>query len=315
MSKLGLVSSMKRNLLSIAALAALATSAFGQASSESLRQTYDTLNRIVSVTEDISKANIHVCKERSLTYGFSYFFINGDAAPEVRTVWAAAFAINAAAPTVIHVNPKGPAKRAGLQVNDVIVAVNGNIWPDQTMEQGVFLNNLSDAKANHPLLTIKVRRAGDEHTLELTSELTCNIKVTLFTSEKSNASAGGNAISFDYGINRLLSDDGELAFVVAHEMAHVILQHVPDKPGSISRSQMEIDADDLGMKLFIAAGYNPDFAVSAIRKLDRANRGPITRLLGIYGPYLPTEKRVEFLASLAKQAIEVKPPVEVLPNR
>jgi len=316
-STIGLVNKMKRNLLSIAALsvlAAAATSVYGQASSESLRQTYDALSRVVSITDNISKANIHVCKERSLTYGFSHLFVNSETSPEVRTIWAAAFTINAA-PTIIHVNPKGPAKLAGLQVNDAILSVNGDIWPEQIREQTVFLKNLSDAKANQPRLIIKVRRAEDEHTLELIAELTCKIKINITPSEKSSAFAGGNTISFESGISRLLSDDGELAFAIAHEMAHVILQHVPDKSSLISRVQKEIDADELGMKLFLAAGYNPDDAASAIRKLDTANRGPITRMLGLYGPYLPTEKRVDFLYSIAKQAIEVTPSIEVPPSR
>ena len=305
---------MNRNLLSIAALAvlaAVATSASGQASSESLRQTYDALHRVASIKHHISKANIHACIERSLTYGFSHLSINGEVAPEVRTIWAAAFAVNAA-PTVIYVDPQGPAKLAGLQVNDAILSVNGDIWPEQIREQTVFLKNLSDAKANQPRLIIKVRRAEDEHTLELTAELTCKIKINVIPNEKFGAFAGGNTISFESGISRLLSDGGELAFIVAHEMAHVILQHVPDK---LSRAQKEIDADELGMKLFLVAGYNPDDAASAIRKFDTANRGPITRMLGIYGPYLPTENRVEFLYSLAKQATDAKPSIEIPPNR
>jgi hypothetical protein len=78
---------------------------------------------------------------------------------------------------------------------------------------------------------------------------------------------------------------------------------------------MEMDADALGMKLFLTAGYHPDYAASALRKTDMANRGPITRMLGIYGPYLPTKERVDFLYSLAKQAIEAKSSIEVPPNR
>ena len=95
-------------------------------------------------------------------------------------------------------------------------------------------------------------------------------------------------------------------------MAHVILQHGPDK---LSRAQQEVDADELGMKLFLAAGYNPDYAASAVRKLDTANRGPVTRMLGLYGPYMPTERRVEFIYSIAKQAIEPEPSIEVPLNR
>jgi Zn-dependent protease with chaperone function len=305
---------MNRNLLSIAALAAAATSASGQTSSESLRQTYDALHRVTSIKHHISKANIHVCSERRLTFGFHYVSINEGVAPEVRAIWVAAFAMNSS-PTVIYVDPRGPGKHAGLQVNDAILSVNGSVWPEQAREQAAFLKVLSDAISDQPRLIVKVRRAEDEHTLELTGELTCDIRIKLTRSEKSNAFAVGNTISFESGIGRLLSNDGELAFVIAHEMAHVILKHFPDKSGSISRAQMEMDADDLGMKLFLAAGYNPDDAVSAIRKLDTANRGPITRMLGIYGPYLPTENRVEFLYSLAEQAADAKPSIEVPPNR
>jgi len=219
------------------------------------------------------------------------------------------------APTVIYVDPKGPGKHAGLQINDTIISVNGNIWPEQTPEQTIFIKNLSDAIANQSRLIIKVRRAEDEHTLELTAEPTCNIRINLIPSETSYAFAKGNTISFESGISRLLPDEGELAFVIAHEMAHVILKHSPDKSGLVSRAQMEIDADALGMKLFLAAGYNADYAASAIRKLDTANRGPITRMLGIYGPYLSTKERVDLLYSLAKQTIEAKPSIAVPPNR
>jgi hypothetical protein len=304
---------MKINLLFFAAFAAAATSASGQTSSESLRQTYGALHRVVSIKENISKANISVCKERNLTYGFSHLSISSATAPEVRAVWAAAFATDAE-PTVIYVNPKGPASRAGLQVNDAILSVNGDYWPEQFQEQTVFLKSLSDAKAHQERIAIKVRRAAEEHTLELTAEPTCDIRINVIPSEKSNASAGGNTMSFDSGISRLLSEDGELAFVVAHEMAHVILKHVPDKSALLSRAQMELEADDLGMKLFLAAGYDPKYAVSAIRKLDAANRGPITRMLGVYGQYLPTESRVELLNSLVKKAGEAKSPSVDLPQ-
>jgi Zn-dependent protease with chaperone function len=241
---------VKRNLLSIAALAAAATSASGQSSSESLRRTYDALHRVTSIKHHISKANIHVCTERTHNYGFSYLAVNDKVAPETRSIWAAVFTMNSA-PTVIYVDPKGPGKHAGLQINDTIISVNGNIWPEQTPEQTIFIKNLSDAIANQSRLIIKVRRAEDEHTLELTAEPTCNIRINLIPSETSYAFAKGNTISFESGISRLLPDEGELAFVIAHEMAHVILKHSPDKSGLVSRAQMEIDADALGMKLFL----------------------------------------------------------------
>jgi hypothetical protein len=218
---------VKRILISIAALAVAATSASEQGSSESLRRTYDALHRVASIKHHISKSNIHVCIERRLNYGFSYTTINDEVAPEVRSIWAATFTINSA-PTVIYVDPKGLGKHAGLKVNDTILSVNDKIWPKQPREQTTFIKDVSDAMAHQSRLIIKVRRADDEHTLELIGEPTCDIKIKLIPSEKSNAFVQGNTILFESGISQLLSDDGELAFVIAHEMAHVILQHFPD---------------------------------------------------------------------------------------
>lgn len=294
----------------MAASAIAATSLFAQTSSDSLRKTYDALHRVISIKERISKANIDVCKKRTFTYGFSHLSLSGDVAPEVRTMWAATFPTSSS-PTVIYVDPKGPAARAGLQASDAIISVNGGVWPEQSREQIVFLKGLSDVKATEPRLSMVVGRKGDDLAIEMTADLVCDINVKLITNEKTSAHAGGNTISFDSGIDRLLSEEAELAFVVAHEMAHVILEHNPEKSGSISRAKMETDADHLGMELFLAAGYNPDYAASAIRKLDAANRGPITKLLGIYGPYLSTEKRVQFLSHLATQATKAKPSFEV----
>lgn len=305
---------MRRKLPFFAVLAAAATSLFAQTPSDALRQTYDALHRVISLTERISKANIDVCKKRKFTYGFSHLAITGEVAPEVRTMWAATFPINSS-PTVIYVDPQGPAARAGLQIKDAIISVNGGVWPEQMPAQTVFLKNLTDAKAAQARFSMVVRRNGDDLAIEMAADLVCDINVNLITNKKTNAHAGGNTISFESGIDRLLPEEAELAFVVAHEMAHVILEHDPDKLGSISRAKMETDADQLGMELFLEAGYNPDQAASAIRKLDAANRGPISKLLGIYGPYLSTEKRVEFLSAIAKKASEAKLSFEVPTNR
>ena len=129
-------------------------------------------------------------------------------------------------------------------------------------------------------------------------------------------------------------DREELAFVLAHEMAHVIRRHAIDRllrekavsvaslaaPGrgaltswirkvgfqwlerAYSRDQ-EFEADELGMLLMQAAGFDPAGAVRLLQRLNGLDRTPDP--LGL-GPYLsthpPVDDRVLKLRHLATRA-------------
>ncbi len=123
-------------------------------------------------------------------------------------------------------------------------------------------------------------------------------------------------------------DDHELAFVVAHEMAHVIRRHAIDRilsekvlsaaafasPGrgvlapwirkvglkwlgrAYSREH-ELDADELGARLAQASGYDPAAALSVLRRL-----GAWSSADGPLGAYLSTHPPVdERIAHLRRQ--------------
>ena len=113
-------------------------------------------------------------------------------------------------------------------------------------------------------------------------------------------------------------DDHELAFVVGHEMAHVIRRHAIDRilsekvlsaaafasPGrgvlapwirkvglhrlerAYSREK-ELEADELGARLAKASGYEPEGAVSVLRRL-----GALSPDAGL-GTYLSTHPPVD----------------------
>jgi predicted Zn-dependent protease len=121
-------------------------------------------------------------------------------------------------------------------------------------------------------------------------------------------------------------DQDELAFVVAHEMAHVIRRHAIDRilsqkilsvaslasPGrgvlgpwirrvglkwletAYSRDN-ELEADELGARLVRAAGYDPTAAIRLLERLGRLEQGP-ARLLGAYlSTHPPVKDRITSL--------------------
>jgi predicted Zn-dependent protease len=105
----------------------------------------------------------------------------------------------------------------------------------------------------------------------------------------------------------LLQDDSELAFIISHEVAHVILEHSgPGKEAQIKdkvvRQRIEIEADELGVLLMARAGFDPAAAARAESRRYQTN-GPVTRGLGLNGVYMPPKERDAFLA---KRADEVR---------
>jgi predicted Zn-dependent protease len=120
--------------------------------------------------------------------------------------------------------------------------------------------------------------------------------------------------------------EAELAFVVAHEMAHVIRGHALDRvlsdsataavsraiavrsglgawvrhvgvkylTGAYSRDR-ELGADELGARLADAAGYGRDGAVSLLQRLDRLRAEGMAEALGLgqyFASHPPTDERI-----------------------
>ena len=96
-------------------------------------------------------------------------------------------------------------------------------------------------------------------------------------------SSGSGIISVSRGLIRSLKTEGELAFVIAHEMAHELAGHTKDYLGekngvdaSLSES-IELEADNLGVGILALSGYDPRVAVpglvnsyKALKRTERA---------------------------------------------
>jgi beta-barrel assembly-enhancing protease len=172
-------------------------------------------------------------------------------------------------PVVLAVVPGGAADRAGLHEGDAVLAVNG---ATQIEGFGLFSDMSAVTKAQdaiagalrNPPALVTVRRAGVDRIASLTGVTGCVSRVELVPGRKLNAKADGDIVQLTTAVLNEAADDDELAFIIAHEMAHNVLGHAArlDASGrSASKIRAtEIEADRFGVHLMKTAGYNPHAA-------------------------------------------------------
>lgn len=302
-----IICAMKRTFLFIALFLTLCPSANATpTSAEDLRKEYNGLHRVISVAQSIFKANLTYCNGERRYFGFSYVAVSHNATSQDRTLWSEALQAREI-PSVIFVLPNGAADHAGLRIGDLVVSVNGKPWPAEEANQDMFVKYFSEQMRSSLNLRLIARRNNEEIPVLITADNSCDININFVPNSRTNAYAGKNVISVESGLDTLLETDAELAFIVAHEFAHIILGHAPlpttaESTEINNRASMERAADELGIQLMMRAGYDPEGAFTAIRKIDRANRGPFSRMLGLFGDYMPTEQRVELLKSVAARS-------------
>ena len=243
--------------------------------------------RVARVARRILLANTDACTVRGHDFGL-----------ETRP----ATLMSSGAPVAV-VWPDGPAFRAGLREGDLVRAVNGVPWSADRIERAQF-NAALEAVSQGDRLELRVERDGAVRTVTLISQQRCDAEVRLSPRTFVNATAVDATIVIEGGLERLLPDDTELAFAVAHEAAHIIQGHTAaEQHGAIGdrpqRLAMEREADALGLRLMARAGYEPAAAARAWPKIADASRAPLLRLMDIHGPYMSTPERIAFLTDEA----------------
>ena len=88
-----------------------------------------------------------------------------------------------------------------------------------------------------------------------------NIEIYLDYSKEVNADSG---ITVNYGMINFISNEDELAAILAHELAHLILKHEEERPNN------EIKADLLGTFLIVKSGYNPYALVELLTRISKS---------------------------------------------
>ena len=180
-------------------------------------------------------------------------------------------------PGVLAVVENSPAAEAGLAPGDILLTADGRAFTSPAS-----IANQADAKRRRIGIedserrleaalgdgsaALTVLRGGADLRIALGSAPGCPARVRLARSGQMNAFANrGYAIVTTALLGFARSDD-EVAIILGHEMAHVILGH-PEKPGkrALVRANEEA-ADRLGLRLAWAAGYNLAAAIPFWRR-------------------------------------------------
>lgn len=269
---------------------------------EGAREWYKRVVRVQAISRKIFESNLDFCPVKRDDFGFMAVSPDPEANDVVRSALIEGLGLGDGS-TTLAVFPGGPAAAGGLQVGDSIIEINGAKWSPAPKDRKAFSSAMAGASALH----LVVKRQEQEVQVTVPAQKICAADVWLTPRAKVNALANGMNIVVEGGLEQLLDSDDELAWVIAHEAAHVFLGHTAadraaDLKNDAIRSQMEREADALSVRLMLQAGFAAEAAFSAQPKLASASRGPVSRLLDLHGPYMGTRERTEFLMSETESA-------------
>ena len=194
--------------------------------------------------------------------------------------FASEIAVNAVA-------PDGPAEMAGIKVGDGLIAINGLPVEDIEIDQEKLADEQPEYRriaainaalaeaAENGSAKLSIVRGGLHQEIEVPVKRTCPSQFQIRVSEDRDASADGKMVSISSTLAEYVLDEGELAAIAAHELAHNLLKHRDrlDEQGvnrgflgqfgkSAGRIKTtEIEADRLSVWLMANAGYDPQAAI------------------------------------------------------
>jgi hypothetical protein len=243
--------------------------------------------RVATIGHRLAVGAADLCPVRQNLPGFALHDLSQYGA-EYRPAAIRAFGLDAG-PGVLALVPGGPADRAGLHLDDVIVALDGQPLPhgdpgrDRSFDRMAAILDRLDAAFADGHATLEILRAGAHLALDVGAQPGCPTRFQLIPSTRMNAEADGRYVQVTTAIAMYAADDDELAAVLAHEFAHNLLGHRVrlDRAhvargffGSFGRNAQhirdtEIEADRFSIYLLDRAGYDPE---AAIRFWERFGR-------------------------------------------
>lgn len=188
---------------------------------------------------------------------------------------------------------------------DLVVRLVGDPVPDSRRGGPWLAMRLDSVGAPLPGdVAVTVRRGDRLAEVRLALQVGCRFEVELSAADAINAFASGRRITVTRGMMRFVASDGELAFVLAHEMAHNLAHSLPERalaglservaatgvalyrvatlyrlPPPAPRTyaqQLEAEADFLALGFLRAAGYDPAEIAAFWRRLGAIHPRTVT---------------------------------------
>ncbi|MFQ5684695.1 MAG: M48 family metalloprotease [Candidatus Binatia bacterium] len=131
--------------------------------------------------------------------------------------------------TVAYVVPGLPAAIGGLRPRDEIIKIAGTPIMSSTngfrkTERIQQATEIFRRSGQGPI-NLQILRSGEHLILTLNPILACDYPVNLVNDYSVNGFADGDEIGITTGMLRFVNNDSELALVIGHEMAHIVLGH------------------------------------------------------------------------------------------
>ena len=220
-------------------------------------------------------------------------------------------------PGVVAVVPGGPAARAGVRAGDVLLTLDATPVPPELHTDAPFDQTRARARADAVVTLLESRTAPFTATLlrdgaplkvRITPVPACPSRVHLARSNQLNAFADGTHVFLTTRLLATATTDDELAFMIAHEMAHNVLGHAAamraagvgrgigrtlGRGGQILR-QAERAADALAGELMLDAGYDPVAGAAVLRRFSDADLG-----ITLFSAYESVDDRIAAMRTIA----------------
>jgi beta-barrel assembly-enhancing protease len=259
--------------------------------------------RVADTSWRIASRNADTCPKLWAALGVSLHHVS-QYEPAYRAAAQAAFGLDDSYPSLLAVAEGSPASAAGLKPNDTLRAVNGADLADKSRVQkrAASYGAVSAAMAALEALPeqraaiLSIERGGQRLEVSVTPQNVCRSRVELAPGNAINANANGLVAQISGRLVNWIEGDDELALVIAHEMAHNLLDH-PKRLNEKSplsglatslglsgkaQRQMELEADRVGIIMAAGAGYNYKIAPDFWAKLN--SNSPLASFLATSHP-------------------------------
>ena len=259
-------------LLSLSSLANSTQPEVAPATATALRETQAIELRIARIGHRLQIANSVFCSDIFPLNGLTVKVLSADASPARREAHSEAFGMDQL-PTVYLVVPGSAAERAGLIVGDQITAVGSVPFDSLPTAESPFRKTWETLERGGTLLLTVQRGSAPPRLVTVGSTPSCNALFQFVSSKIVNAETFGNRVVVYKGLLDLTRNDDELAVVMAHELAHVLLKHSYQGNEAAmlnrkTRAVIERDADRLGLLLMANAGYSLGSSLSFLLVLN-----------------------------------------------
>ena len=266
--------------------------------------------RVADAAWRIASRNADSCPKLWASIGVSLQHVS-QYEPAYRAAAQAAFGLDDTYPSILAVVEGSPASAAGLKPNDTVRAVNSADLADKSWgeKSAASYDAVSAAMAALEALpeqrasVLSIERGSQRLEVSVTPQNVCRSRVELAPGNAVNANANGLVAQISGRLVNWVESDDELALVIAHEMAHNLLDHPKrlNEKSALSglatslglagkaQRQMELEADRMGIMMVARAGYNYKIAPDFWAKLY-AN-APLASFLATTHPTTPTRRK------------------------